>query len=641
MLAAVLAIAAAPSNLPITVDGALCHPTHLLVKLKDMGDTSGVEGAGLRVLETYPQINLAVVDTPLGTLKQAKSSIQRMAGVERVEYDYAGKPAYEPNDELWPDMWHAKTIKADLAWDLSKGSNSIIVAVIDTGVNYDHPDLVANIWTNTNEIAGDGIDNDGNGYVDDVHGYDFGYGDGDPNDVHGHGSACSGLVAAVQDNTIGVTGVAPKARIMCMKAAIDSGYFYDSANIGAYLYAQAMGAKVFSCSFFSDRVSQAERDAIDYCWNHGVVPVVAAGNDNTVYSFYPGAYENVIGVAATDESNNKAGFSDYGAWVDVACPGVNLRTTTNSGDYTAGFGGTSGATPQVAGLCALIWGAHPTLTNAQVRSIVEDTSTQLSWDFSNYGLINCQMAMRVAMGLSQQPTKSPIVRYMTPLIVGPKIGFGSTTGTTVRIYGRGFQAPNVIRVEVGGVAIPVLAQSRNWVDVRMPIGKGTVTVFVNNVLRKTVIRPNVPATVWPLIEVASQGGGATTGGFVEGINSDGAFVTCTRRSDGFVQMDATFRKVTSFGNPMKLFIRRHYTGSTVGTEKIFAYDWSSASYPYGSFVLVHSEPLPQAPEISTITINQPWKFIDPEGTMYFRFSTSSDVNSNVKLNLDQAQLRDR
>jgi len=639
MLSALLAVVAQPADRPVVVDGVLCHPTRLLVKLKDVRSTAAIEAAGARVLETYPQTRLAVVETPDGKLKLERQKLTAAPGVERVEYDRVALPAYTPNDAMWGEMWHAKTIKADLAWDLTKGSSNIIVAVIDTGVN-PHPDLNANIWVNAGEIAGNGIDDDGNGYIDDVNGYDFGYNDGTPNDVNGHGSSCSGLVAAVQDNTIGVTGVAPRARIMCLKASTDAGYFYDSANIGCYLYAQQMGAKVLSCSFFSDRVSQAERDAIDYVWGHGVLPVVAAGNASTVTPYYPGAYENVLSVAATDQSNNKAGFSNYGSWVDVASPGVSLRTTNSAGGYTQGFGGTSGATPQVAGLAALIWGANPGLTNAQVRSIIEDTATFLSWDFSNYGLVDCEAAAKVALGLMTQPMKPVAVRYMTPLIHGQTVGLGSPRPRLARLYGRGFQAPNTVRIELAGVPLQIVTQTRDWVDFMLPIGKGTLSVFVNNSLRKSFTRPANPATTWVLTEAASTGSGVVTGGFEQAINADSWFVTVTRQSDGTILLDGNFRRVTTMGNAMKLFLRRHYSGTTAGTEKVYLYDWSSASYPYGNWVQFSVGPVPQTPAISTLTIDQPWKYIDPEGTAYLRI-VASETTDGAVMNLDQAQLRDR
>jgi subtilisin family serine protease len=352
--------------------------------------------------------------------------------------------------------------------------------------------LAGNIWVNSDEIPNNGIDDDANGYIDDRNGYDFGYNDPIPNDVNGHGTSCAGLVAAVQDNTIGVTGTAPFAKIMALKASTDDGYFYDSANIGCYMYAAGNGAKVLSCSYFSDRVSQAERDAIDYCWQRGILPVVAAGNANTVTPYYPGAYENVLAVGATDQSDNKAGFSNYGSWVDVASPGVSLRSTTAGGGYTNGFGGTSGATPQVAGIAALILGARPNLTNAQLRSILEDTATALATDWTNYGLVNAQKAVRVALGLEAQVAKTPVARYITPIVYGNRIGGGIRGNEVARLYGRGFQSPNTVEIKVGTTNLRILRQTRDWIDFELPIGSAPIEVSVNGSKLRTFTRRGIP-----------------------------------------------------------------------------------------------------------------------------------------------------
>lgn len=609
-----------------------------MVKLRDINDTSPV--GAYRVLRTYPQIRYAVVEVPQGSLTAARAKLQMTDGVERADFDRAARAAYTPNDELWPDMWHAVTIKANLAWDVTFGSNNIIVGVIDTGLSTAHPDLAGNVWVNAGEVPGNGLDDDGNGFIDDVHGYDFYYDDGTPNDVNGHGTACAGLVAAVQDNTIGVTGVAPRAKVMGLKCSTDDGYFYDSANVAAYLYAQEMGAKIVSCSFFSDRVSQSEMDAIDYIAARGVLPVVAAGNAATVYPYYPGAYENVLAVAATTSDNSRASFSNFGTWVDVAAPGVSLRTTTAGGDYTHGFGGTSGATPQVAGLAALIWGAAPQLSAEQVRSIIEDTATALSWDFSNYGLIDCEKAAQVALGMVEQQGKSTVVRYMTPYVAANRAGMGGRAETPARIYGRGFEAPRNIRIQQGTRNLTILRQTRNYIDFMLPNGSELLNVYVDKVLVKSLPRFASSLTAYTLVEASAQSGGWVTGGFTESARADGINLTCTRRSDGLIRMDGTFRKVTTIGAGMKLQIRRHYTGTTGGTEKIYLYDWSSASLPYGSFRLLSTLPAITSPGTNLIEVPEPWRYIDEDGTMYLRIETSGTSEGAV-LNVDQAMILQR
>ncbi|HZH98919.1 MAG TPA: S8 family peptidase, partial [Fimbriimonadaceae bacterium] len=547
-----------------------------------------------------------------------------------------------PNDPKWPDQWHMRQIKADQAWDRSFGSNQITVAVMDTGVNTAHEDLAANIWVNTGEIAGNGIDDDGNGYIDDRNGYDFAYSDPIPNDVNGHGTACAGLVAAAQDNSLGGSGVAPRAKIMALKSSIDSGYFYDSANVPAYLYAADNGAKVLSMSFYSDRVSHAERQAIDYCWSRGVLPVAAAGNDNTVYSYYPAAYENTLSVAATTQNDSMAGFSNRGSWVDVAAPGTGLTTTSAGGGYTGAFGGTSGACPHVAGLAALIWGARPNLTVDRVRSIIEDTATPLSQapfgEFSNYGLVNCKAAMDAALD-GTTTVRTPLVRYVTP--TGVSTGFLERTGTAnvvSRVYGRGFDGQGVM-VTSGGVQARIVGQSRDWIDfILPPSAGGALEVEVNNVSIATVVRPVVKTLTYPLIEAATQGA-TLTGGFAEALSVDGAFVRCTRRNDGVIRMHSTFRRVEA-SPEMDLVLSRRYTGTKAGTENVYLYDWSSASYPYGNFVLLHSGRIPQNLSSSVIRVPDAARFRDFEGTLYLQIETSG-TGPGAAAEYDLVQLRDR
>jgi hypothetical protein len=631
-LALVLAQATSHDIWPIEINGMLCHPQRLMVKVEDMTRAHDLSERGYRVIQVFPKINWIVVESDPSRLQATRRQLSSEPGVRQVSFDRAARNSYAPNDAKWVDMWHARTIKADLAWDISFGTEApVTIAIIDTGVNTAHPDLAANIWQNKDEIAANNIDDDGNGYIDDRNGYDFGYDDPIPNDVNGHGTACAGLAAAVQDNTIGVTGVAPKAKIMCLKASIDSGYFYDSNNVGAYLYALDNGAKVISCSFFSDRVSQSERDAIDALWAGGVLPVVAAGNDNSVVPFYPGAYENVVGVAATDQNNNRAGFSNFGSWVDVACPGVALRSTTAAGGYTDGFGGTSGACPQVAGLAALLFGSAPNTTNADVRACIEDTATALTTDFSKYGLINCEKAVQCIEGLIAPTMKSPKVNYMTPVIAA----VGSGQFMNARICGRGFQAPRTIKIVSNGKYLPVYAQTRDYVDFGMPNGWSSISVFVDNVKILGFARPKTGATTYPLAELCTKGG-SLNGGFTEISANDSVYATVGRRSDGLIWLNGTIRGVIP-APTMTIRLTRLYTGTINGTEEVFLYDWSSASYPYGNWVKMKTTTVPRTLTTTFISVPNASRFVDPEGTMYVQVSTNGTLTTGA-LKLDMLNI---
>lgn len=636
MLVSILlsSIISPPAELPILVDGALSHPSRLMVK----SENSAAIRSRYTVLREMPQIGWMVVETPAGQLQLSRRNIQSLPGVQAVELDRAARLAYEPNDEYWPSQWHMRTIKANLAWDLSFGL-PVVVAVIDTGVEVSHPDLQGNVWVNEDEIPGNSVDDDSNGYVDDVNGYDFAYNDPIADDVYGHGTACAGLVGAVQDNSIGVTGVAPKAKIMALKSSIDAGYLYDSANVPAYLYAADNGAKVMSMSFYSDRVSQAERDAIDYAWNKGLLPVAAAGNAASSYPFYPSGYENTMAVAATNESNGKAGFSNYGSWVDVAAPGVSLTTIHTGGSY-GGFGGTSGATPHVAGLAALLIGSRPGVTNADARRAIEDSAALLAdgnyGEFSNYGLIDAQAAMVAILG-SPAPPKPNIVRYMTPVAV-KQAYLGNQVATLSRIYGRGFQS-GPLKISIGSLPLKIRGRARDWVDVLLPAKPGPITIEANG--NTTVIqRPAAEGLTNPLIEGSSPDA-QVIGGFYKALLADGDPLRCTRHGDGYVSLQATFRKVRKGSTNVEMVYVRRYAGTGVGVERVYLYDWSSASYPYGNFIELYGGAVPTSYTTTRIAVPDPDRFIDPEGTMYLLIQTSNDLPGGAELQLDQMHLVQR
>lgn len=637
---ATLAILGLKNDTPVQIDGWTCHPTRLMVKSRqNLG--SAVHRAGGRVLATFAEIGWSSIEVPAGQLKKARASLLSSKGIEQVEYDRAAKLAYTPNDPLWNNEWHLRTIKADLAWDTSKGSNDTIVAVIDTGVYTNHPDLVGNQWTNGAEIPGNGVDDDSNGYIDDIHGFDFAYNDGNPEDSLGHGTGCAGIVGATQDNNLGISGVCPKVRIMNLKACNDSGYLYDSYLVPAYIYGANNGARVYSMSYYSDRVSQAEKDAMNYAVAHNVLPVAASANEATNLPFYPAAYENVLSVAATDGNNNRSWFSDFGSWVDVAAPGQDLTTTSNSGDYM-GFGGTSGACPHVAGTAALLIGAKPTATANEVRYAIEDTATLLDQppfgQFSNYGLINAEAALNAIL-TTPAPAKPPVVRYIATLGQGPaRSTIDPGSAVTARIYGRGFQGLQNLAVKRNGIPAQIVQVTRDYIDYthvyRTP---GDVSVWNGNTLIATVPNPSVPRTCHPLIE-ASCPSAWVDGGFFETIKDDDDNMIGHRDGDGNIVLLGTFRKMLA-NTTTQLRIKRSYAFGG-DTESIQLYDWSSNSYPYGNWVTIASGTSSTTPTVTTVNVPDLAKYIDVEGTVYVRVRTTSTPNNEV-LKIDSLRLQDK
>ena len=327
------------------------------------------------------------VETPM-TEDEARAALDGLPAAERIEIDRRVAPLAVPDDTLWPEMWGLHDIQASDAWDARGAAEPVVVAVIDTGTQTTHPDLAENIWTNPGEIAGNGIDDDANGYVDDVNGWDFKNDDNslfDDASKDDHGTHVSGTIAAVRNNTLGVAGVTENAVIMPLKFIEDFGS--TSAGIEAIEYAVDNGADVINASFGSG-YSQAMCDAVASATAAGVVVVSAAGNDgididaDTDSPASCAALGNVT-VAALDDAAGLASFSNFGAArVDLGAPGairpdesdpgIGIWSTVPPNGY-ATYQGTSMAAPHVAGAAALLLGLESTLTPAQVEARLRDT----------------------------------------------------------------------------------------------------------------------------------------------------------------------------------------------------------------------------------------------------------------------------
>ena len=332
------------------------------------------------------------------TAVQLVSQNQNNPLLEYIEFDYAIKPAVAPaatipNDSDFAQLWGLNNtgqaggtpdadIDAPEAWDTQKGSASVIVGVIDTGVDYTHQDLATNIWTNPGEIPNDGIDNDGNGYIDDLRGWDFAYNDNDPMDVYGHGTHVSGTIAAKGNNSIGVTGVSWNSKTMPIKFLDDQGSGYTSNAILALNYATKMGAKITNNSWGGGSFSQALYDSIKAAGDSGALFIAAAGNDSRdtdAIPSYPASYDlpNIISVAATTRTDSLSYFSNYGkTTVDLGGPGSDIYSTLPNNSYGT-YNGTSMATPHVSGVASLLWSQNPGWTSNQVKAAILDKGDPL------------------------------------------------------------------------------------------------------------------------------------------------------------------------------------------------------------------------------------------------------------------------
>jgi subtilisin family serine protease len=289
---------------------------------------------GISTLKVLKIQGLHRVKLPDGmTVHDALDLFRQDPQVEFAEPNYYRHIRATPNDTNYSSLWGLPKINAPGGWDVSTDCGSAVVAVIDTGVDYTHPDLAANIWTNTDEIAANGIDDDANGKIDDTRGWDFVYDDNNPMDGNGHGTHVAGIIGAVGNNARGVTGICWNAKIMILRAFDASGSATVADTIEAMDYARQNGAKVINASYTDAQFSKAEHDAIALLNSAGILFIAAAGNettDNDQTPSYPATYDlpNIIAVAATDSSDRLASFSNFGRiTVDVAAPGSFVNST--------------------------------------------------------------------------------------------------------------------------------------------------------------------------------------------------------------------------------------------------------------------------------------------------------------------------
>ena len=347
---------------------------------------------GAQILREYKTVpGLCLVKLPAGqALANALVAWNQTPGILYAEPDYRVRAiATTPNDPRYFELWGLHNtgqtggtagadIDAERAWDVSTGSRQIVVAVIDTGVDYNHPDLVNNIWTNAGEIPGNGLDDDSNGHVDDVHGFNFVGNNGNPMDDNEHGTHCAGTIGAEGNNGVGVAGVCWQVSIMAVKF-LDAGGGGNTADaISSVEYATLMGAQVMNNSWGGGGYSQALKDAIDAAGAAGSVFVAAAGNsavNNDLTPHYPSSYAsaNVVAVMSTDDQDARSSFSSFGLTsVDLAAPGSDILSCAPGGGYQL-LSGTSMATPHVAGACALLLSVNPSLTVAALKEALFNT----------------------------------------------------------------------------------------------------------------------------------------------------------------------------------------------------------------------------------------------------------------------------
>lgn len=383
---------------------------------------------GLETIGSFSAVGWQHVRLPPGmTVEEGIARYRSLSGVESVQPNFIYRAQATANDPRFNELYGLNKIQAPVAWDTTTGSPSVVVAVIDLGVDYNHEDLSANMWRNPGETgidsggqdkATNAVDDDGNGYVDDVFGVDTINHDSNPMDDGGHGTHVSGTIGGIGNNGTGVVGVNWNVRIMAIKSHGADGNGTSASVVEAFQYVAMMRRRGINVRVTNNSwggapeaadYDQALNNAIDAAGNTGVLNICAAGNsgrDNDALPFYPASYDSpsIMSVAASDQNDNRALFSSRGATsVDLAAPGVGILSTLR-GSY-AFLSGTSMATPHVSGAAALLWAHAPHLTVPQVKATLMDNVDVLpQWT----GLTVTGGRLNLARAVQNTPAAHPI-----------------------------------------------------------------------------------------------------------------------------------------------------------------------------------------------------------------------------------------
>jgi subtilisin family serine protease len=469
--------------------------------LADAEFEAALNGHGARSQGRIGSLEARIVEVPAGAEDALAEALSHHPGIEFAEKDMEVPPLLTPNDPYFGSAWHLAKIQSPAAWDSTTGAG-VVVAILDSGVNGSHPDLSAQMVPGWNSVSGNA----------------------DTADINGHGTAVAGTVAAATNNAAGVASVAWGAKLMPVRITNDStGYAYWSNVASGLSWAADHGAKVANISYAVSGSSTVS-SAAQYFQGRGGVTVVSAGNDGTNPGYADNPY--MVTVSATDSSDAKASWSNYGPFVDVAAPGVSIATTTNSGGY-GNWSGTSFSSPVAAGVVALIMNANPSLSPAQAVQVLEDSADKPSGlDFDpNYGhgRVNAAGAVQQAANAQAQDTQAPVAAIASP-------GGGATVQGLVAVSVSASDNVGVAQVALFAGSQQVAADSAApfsfaWDSTLVPDGtlslravaydaannqgsSALVPVAVDNV-------PNVVDTTPPSVAITNPGGGATLSGTVK------------------------------------------------------------------------------------------------------------------------------
>lgn len=416
---------------------------------------------------------------------QAENLLRDLGKLPYVEYAEKiplQRAVYTPNDPNQSSQWFLNNIDAFLAWNLHTGGNAV-VAIVDDAVKITHEDLAPNLWVNTGETPNDGIDNDGNGYIDDINGWDAADDDNNPNPPSSasssnftHGTHCAGIAAGATDNGLGGASIGFNTKLMAVKCTYDTASNTNIIYTGyeGVQYAMAAGADVISMSWGGPGYSVTIENLMTTAYNQGIVLVGAAGNDNSSTTFYPAGYNHVIAVASTSQSDAKSSFSNYGNWVTISAPGSSIFSTLAGSNSSYGNqSGTSMAAPMVAGLCALMKSYNPSATPATITSCLTNTADNI--DTQNPGFTGQLGAGRInANGALQcvNPNVPPVAAFT-------QSGTSGCPGVQISFTDQSSNLPSSWQWSVPG-ATPASSTSQNPTFTFPSAGIYTVTLVATN-----------------------------------------------------------------------------------------------------------------------------------------------------------------
>ena len=384
------------ATVSLTFDSSSYAPGEIIVQFRPLVPQGIMEritqDSGAQIKERLFLPRTFVLKVPTGQEENLAKTFSQNLLVSYAEPNFKAYALAVPNDPYFSLQWGMTKVQGPEAWDISHGSSAAQIAILDTGIDKDHEDLAAKTVARVNFTTTASDD-----------------------DLYGHGTHVAGIAAALTNNSIGVAGLGYEASLMSVKVLNDSGSGYYSWVANGINWAANNGAKVINLSLGGSSGSTTLKNAVDYAWSKGVVLACAAGNSGNTSPTYPAYYSNCLATAATDSNDQKASWSSYGSWVDVAAPGVNIYSTFPNHPYTINkslnydYGsGTSMATPHVAGLAGLLFGYNLGLSNTQVRSAIETYADDIAGTGSYWsqGRINAYRSLS-SLSVTPTPTLTP------------------------------------------------------------------------------------------------------------------------------------------------------------------------------------------------------------------------------------------